>query len=388
MSVSQKGGYVRATSGKVEIQRKEKIMRLLFVGTIEQGFVFEEYANEVIYTGRNDTIAGQLSNILKNEKYDYIAIDVAHSAEHYSEQVSAIEKIQTAANAPVIVVAIGFSKNSVLVQSLRKIGVKYFVTSPILSQQKEQIQLVLNGVPTEFSEDENPEPPVLDVPQKKPDEVKNATTVISVVGACHRIGTTTQAIQIVKFLLLQGKRAAYVELNNTNYVNRLQRLYDVPCSDEDKDAGRVTYESVDMYNKPQKITDVLHGYYGAYDFLVYDFGCFTDKDFNLINFLERDVRIIVGGTKPNEIDIVSAIIAKTLINDVFYIFSFCPPDEQSDVLELMENKAEQTVFAPLSPDPFLYAANNDTVYRKLIKINDENRRADKKPKKRSFFLSR
>jgi hypothetical protein len=369
-----------------EIQGKENTMKILFVGTVEHGFVFEEYA-DVTYTGRNDTVAGQLSDVLKDEKFDFIAVDVAHAAEHYKEQVSAIDKIQKAANSTIIVMAVGFDKESVLIQSLHGIGISYFVFSPILTHQKEEIIHALNGIPTEFSDSDDPEPPVLDIQSETADR-GNVTTVISVVGACHRIGTTTQAIQLVKFLLLQGKRAAYIELNSTHYVERLQRLYDVPCSDEDKEAGRVSYENVDMYHKAEKITDVLHGVYGTYDYLVYDFGCFTDKDFNLINFLERDVRVVVGGTKPNEIESISAIIGKTLMNDVSYIFSFCPPDEQSDVLELMESKAEKTVFAPLTPDPFLYAVNSDVIYNRLVRVNDDVRQQEKKPKRRFSFLSR
>ena len=55
-------------------------------------------------------------------------------------------------------------------------------------------------------------------------EHKNRKT-IAVVGSLSRIGTTTQCLQIVKYFQSCGKKACYIEFNNTGFLNALKKYY-------------------------------------------------------------------------------------------------------------------------------------------------------------------
>lgn len=334
---------------------------ILFVGSIEQGFFVEDFDEDVEYTGSSSSLADMQNDILTSKAYRYIVIDISNFIEHYTMQVQEILKIKNCTNAEIIIMAVGYNYNSVIIQKLREAGIQYFITSSILAHQKKEMQQAMDGIQTDIEiTGEELEEKILDA---APAPLQNGRTIIAIVGACKRIGTTTQAIQIIKYLSLLGLKAAYVEMNGNRYVERLKELYGIEMSDEEQQQGKVTYQGVDMFYKQEKIAAILKL---DYDYYIYDFGAFTDTNFNLINFLEKDISIIVGGAKPNEMDSISALISKTIINDVFYIFSFSHSSEHEDILELMEEKAERTAFAIYSPDPFLYSAESNPVYEKMI----------------------
>lgn len=336
---------------------------ILFVGSLQKGYFIEE-THDVKYTGESLTITEQMNEILSAEVYSSVVIDVSQFSQLHSDLVSEIMKIRAAKNCQIIIMAVGFSKKSLLIQNLIENGFEYFIFSPILSHQKKEFLHAIDGIPTAFDCDELPKLHSTDS-NNMPAPKKKKSTTIAVVGAGTRIGTTTQAIQMIKYLLLNGFTAAYIEMNDNHYVERLKELYTV--SESVDELGKVTYQSVDMFYKKEKIADILKL---EYDYLIYDFGAFNDTTFNLINFLEKDISIIVGGVKPNEIDQITDLISKTIVNDVFYIFSFSHQSEHPDVLELMEEKAKRTSFAIYSPDPFLYSAESNSIYEKIITLDN------------------
>lgn len=353
---------------------------ILFVGTIEQGYFLEEF-DTVEYTRKAQTLSELRSDILNSTQYDYIVIDVSNFIEHYKDQVSEVEKIKKATNATIVIFAVGFDPQSALVLAMREIGVKFFILSSILGERKDEFQRVIDNQPTVFLEPCYQENDLSEEAKPTIPPIQNKKTIISIVGACKRIGTTTQAIQLVKYLMTKGYSVAYIEMNENHYVERLKTLYDVPQNDEEKNIGRVVYQSVDLYYKKEKISEVLSA---PYDYYIYDFGAYSDRNFNLINFLERDIKIVVGGAKPNEIDSVGDFITKTLIHDISFIFSFCPASEHAEILELMQEKAEKTVFASYTPDPFLYSTQNDSSYQKILKVTPSKNSKTPKKKKHHF----
>lgn len=187
-------------------------------------------------------------------------------------------------------------------------------------------------------------------------------TIISVAGCCNRIGATTQALQIVKYLQFLGHRAAYIQLNDSTYVQMAANLYS--AEDIDSVLGRVTLNGVDLYSNPNKIAEIRAM---DYEYLVYDFGSYSDKNFNMIQFLEKDVRIIVGGDSPYELSAMQDVFRSPILqNSTYYIFSFVHENDFKDIKELMEDKAEMTFFAKYTPDPFVYTSDSNDLYDKII----------------------
>ncbi len=165
---------------------------------------------------------------------------------------------------------------------------------------------------------------------------------IAVSGCIDRIGTTTQAIQLVKYLVFRGHRACYIELNENGYIQALKELYEDGVSSDDG-IGRVTYQSVDMFYRKDKIADVLRL---GYEFYVYDFGIFDAVGFSLVSYLEKNIKVMVCGIKPNEVGCMSEVLSSLYDKEIEYIFSFTHESDKKDILELMSDRAEHTFSLP------------------------------------------
>lgn len=176
-----------------------------------------------------------------------------------------------------------------------------------------------------------------------------AAKAIGIAGAVPRMGTTTQAIQLVKYLRYKGYKACYIEMNDHGYVEELIDSYE--GVEVEEVIGKAVYQEVEMYYKLEKLPEVLKR---DYDYFVYDYGVFSDRDFNKISFLEKDLQIFTVGTKPGEFMKTYQLIENNFYNSVLYIFNFVVEDkqEQDDIYELMAEKEDVTFFAPDCRDPF------------------------------------
>lgn len=182
---------------------------------------------------------------------------------------------------------------------------------------------------------------------------KKAT--VAVLGIMQRIGTTTQALRLAKYLNDKGYRTAYIELNGSGYIKRLAETYVDAASD--KKIGKVTYKDLDMFYEPSYIPVILRQ---PYLFYIYDFGDIHElKSREQITWLEKDIKVLVTGTKPNEIEQMQYAVRKVYQQNTKYIFNFCSRAEQQDVLEMMGTRKDVTYFADWAPDPFAAGADCD-----------------------------
>ena len=157
---------------------------------------------------------------------------------------------------------------------------------------------------------------------------------------------------MVKHLNIQNKKACYIEMNSNGYLALLKEFHDEDVT-FDEQLGKITYQNVDMFYNKDKISDILKL---GYDYYIYDFGTYRPDDFVLISFLEKNIKFVVCGTKPNELMYMQQALQVFYDNDVNYIFSFSPESEHEDVLALMEEKSECTYFATFTPDLFFIPA--------------------------------
>lgn len=191
---------------------------------------------------------------------------------------------------------------------------------------------------------------------------KKESQTIAVAGCLGRIGTTTQAIQIVKYLNLMGYSACYIEVNQNGYVDRV--LQSIKNIKEDKKTKRIVCDNVDMYRQQDiAIVNRLD-----YEYLIKDYGAVNETSFERISFLEQDFRIICGGIKPNEFDKVYDVLLDDIYMASGYIFTFVPNANREATLGFMEEKASCTFFADYVPDAFTYSATANIIYRTLLKL--------------------
>lgn len=332
---------------------------ILFVGNQRVGSrVAEISGKEVEFTGDISHIA-DVKDIIISKTYYAVIFDLSTFLDNYNVLAEEIENMNRVSNARFIFYYLGKNARSNLIYALTERGFTGFVTESIAGLANQQLKTALDG----FATIEPYKPVVVEEKDSQIDKLQSSKqTIISVAGCCNRIGATTQALQIVKYLQFLGHRAAYIQLNDSTYVQMAANLYS--AEDIDSVLGRVTLNGVDLYSNPNKIAEIRAM---DYEYLVYDFGSYSDKNFNMIQFLEKDVRIIVGGDSPYELSAMQDVFRSPILqNSTYYIFSFVHENDFKDIKELMEDKAEMTFFARYTPDPFVYTSDSNDLYDKII----------------------
>lgn len=251
---------------------------IVFVGSEDRGYFLREVAAikkmNVGYIDGNPSITAQLNTILEHQMR-YLVFDVEQYTDAGSIIAIEIERIRRAKNCEVIIYAPGYDSDSMVIRELQKQGIKYYILSPTQAGAKEEMERCLNGYYIE---------PVTETEPMEETEERVLPKKIGITGVCRRMGTTTIAIQLVKYLQLKGHKACYVEVNDTGFVREHGEYF---VSEHDDYLGRVTYENVDMYYKQEHLQEVLHR---DYEYYIFDYGAYSERGFNKTSFLEKDLR--------------------------------------------------------------------------------------------------
>lgn len=97
-------------------------------------------------------------------------------------------------------------------------------------------------------------------------------TTVGIIGIMPRIGTTTQAVMLTRYLNEAGIRACYVEENDTQFCDCLMTLYDDVSYDSDRDC--LVKENLTLYKEETRsfvATDVAYR--------IVDYGYITKNGF-------------------------------------------------------------------------------------------------------------
>lgn len=344
-------------------------MKLLFIGNLENGFFVEEYAvskkAEIKFIASNVNIKEQINQILDIKGCDYMIFDLEQYINEAYVIAEEIVRISRVNNAKPIIYAGGYQTNSSIIAALVKRDIVNFIFGVTPQVKRDQLEKCINGYYDENGMDEIKNINFVEEEEDLSElKAKHNFRTIAVTGAISRIGTTTQSIQMMKYLMLKGYRVCYIQMNTTGYVENLASFYESELDDEH---GKVTFNSVEMFYKADKISDILKL---GYDFYVYDYGVFEDTNFNKISFLEKDVKIIVCGTKPNEMEATMQLISNVFYVEAYYIFNFIPTADQEEILNLMKEQREQVFFSDYAPETFEFC--NSPIYEKMLPVEDIN----------------
>ena len=343
---------------------------IIYIGEIETGYFIEEVAKSYNQTVKYTGIVSNLDDILiksLKEKAEYIIINVSQLVYSSYDIVSVISRIkETASNSRIIVMAQGYLPTSSLINDCHKIGITDFLFATELGDIKDELAQILNPKTKQDKEIEQ-EPVEIDsetIPYHKfpQTEHKNRKT-IAVVGSLSRIGTTTQCLQIVKYFQSCGKKACYIEFNNTGFLNALKKYY----TDIQEKENYLMYSNIALFHK-EDIETILKE--GKYDYYIYDYGVVTELDQRIrASFLEKSKKLIVCGTSPVELEAMGNVIQEFYHSDIDYIFSFVPEQDKQDTMENMCDRADRVYFAEYTPDAFFFSSPSIKIYNKLF---DEN----------------
>lgn len=356
---------------------------ILFVGTEEDGSFISEVAEkenqDVVFSGYQPDLKAAF-NIIMSRNFKYIVLNIETTINDYHEVSDIVKKIKSCTNSTIIAYAQGYNYRQDIIQALFQVGVVDFILSTNLSGKYQEIERALRGKNTHeeisllINIDESQEADTSLVVHTGNSSYKT----VGLMGCMSRIGTTTQAVQIVKYLMLHGKKAAYIEMNNSGFVELMTRYY--AGFTQDDRFFKITYQNVDMFYRQDKISEILNL---DYDYFIYDYGVYA-PELNRISFLEKNINIVVAGTKPNEIVEFQKFLSDMADKNIEYIFSFSDENEQGDILEMMEDKASKTHFSVYSPDAFSYLIPSNKIYDPIFQM-DASLNEQPQKKKKSFW---
>lgn len=172
--------------------------------------------------------------------------------------------------------------------------------------------------------------------------------MIGVVGSEKRIGVTHNCIVMANYLRSRGFMVAIAECNQSGAFQTIRESFSETFFDE----SYFTMNGVDYYEKitSESLGSILGK---SYNFIIIDFGDFVEAD--RITFNKSDVRIIVTGSKPWEIESVFNVFqlsSEETLKGYHYCFNFTVKEKQKDIIEGMDFLSN-IHFLNYNADPFV-----------------------------------
>ena len=201
--------------------------------------------------------------------------------------------------------------------------------------------------------------------QKSQQRSVSRTLKIAVIGAMRRIGTTTVALQLVKYLNDQEEHAAaYLQYNNSDFITDLKEIC---CADVDTGKpDKITFANTDIFSDPRKVNGIISS---GYQYIVYDYG--DIKSISQSSAFEKDIIILVGGAEPDEIRAMTAAMEVFNQKNVFYFFNFTPFSDREELLDMMEGYRNKTFFLDYIPDKFCYNPDLGGAFARMMESDYE-----------------
>lgn len=188
------------------------------------------------------------------------------------------------------------------------------------------------------------------------------TVSIGVVSAEKHMGATSVAFNLTLFLKsLNNTTACYIEYNDHNTLETLKTKSN---SIYYQDIGKIDYQGIDMFLKPQSVADIQKF---DYEFYVYDFGAFNElsqeqKDI----FLSRDLKLLVSGFKPwEENNLINTLIEVGDDNNLYILLNLVDENIKNTVKDNLGDYKNRAYFLELMYDPFVL--KNQAVFNTLLR---------------------
>lgn len=354
--------------------------RIISIGILYHLSFVEEYAmtNDMEHINVFDVFdPDDVFNVVLSDRYDYIYIHLKQLDGTLENILLMFKKLVEAINSEtkIIIGASEYLPKSDIIIKLRNLGITNFIFADTLFEQKDEFQSCMDGN-TEGIEQAIPKNiSIHDEPEAKPHVEARQYKTIAAISKTPRMGTSTLAIQIIKYLKFIGYKACYVEMNSSGWVTAHEEWLENTTQDEN--IGKITYQDIDMYYNPKYINAILDM---DYDYYIYDYG--TTEN---VSFFEKDIKIGVAGTSPLEMNDTEKLIEAYYNTDMFYCFNFVPETERADILDLMESKSNKTFFINSCPDPYFLSPENIKVYENVFNIIQNREAESSKPKKKRLF---
>lgn len=335
--------------------------------------------------------------------YTHLIVDLLYWG-NIDDAIDVIARLQeTLFSTKILVVAENLEPRSVFVRDIRSLGIPdeqiSYDTQAAFRQWLCAI-LLADGVMTAESaeaEESTPEltvesaeavtvdvPPPSQVPlaeaqkmmlPKPAAPISQGAVTLALVGAGHRIGTSTQAMQLLLFLHTAGYRAALIEMHGGGSLLEYAQAFDGVKKYDDT---HYRINGLDIYRGSQHLLQCKR----RYTYLVLDYGAYSEMP-DVASFLVQGIKIVCCGAKQSETPYLQPIFDAD-DGTLLYLFSFVPAADQEAVKESMVDSAGKTYFTPYAPDYWAYCGKDD-FYGQIIQPKQE---PPHEPKSRWSFLRR
>ncbi len=313
-----------------------------------------------IITGVTNLKRFAIQEMRNLNNYSNIIIDLIGLSDTEEDIVDAVVALKSMYSIRITIIAAGYQYGNSLLAKLFNEGIYNFVTTIDIREQEKELIQCIDGNGKQYKDSvryrntENISSGDKIIIKKEYKKLKQCVT-IAIAGTENHIGVTTQAIAITKFLNNLQMNACYIQANQKQDIETLESLFDVEVKE-----GFITFNGIDFYTKDKTVNAIEYGY----DFYIYDMGNFNDIS-DIDNFITKDVKIIVSGTKSWEQDNLMLIFDKLeIVNDINYIFNFAPELQKNEITENMGKLGIKTFFSNYIPDPFI--VENETEYQKIL----------------------
>lgn len=331
--------------------------KVLYCGNADTYFLFNTIAKktETKLMNYNAVMANgeELLNKIISDNFEMVIINIAEIEKAQNEVIDVCKKVINGTKSKVVLMAQGYSNTSTLVVSAAKAGVSYFMLSKDLAGLNDTYIKTLANIKnvTDIYCGVN------DSIDTNGNSVINVTSkTIGVAGCISRIGTTSTAIQLVKFLQFMGKTACYVDNSGTDYISQCRDYYEP--SDDNRELHKVTFDGVDVfYDVSAEIMQQI--YLNNYNYIVFDCGNIANDSSKQIQFLQKQWRLLCTGSKPNESSNLQKVIREIYQTKIYYLYFSVPTAERAYIKKDVEEFDQKCYFLPFYDD--CYSLHLDSI---------------------------
>lgn len=351
---------------------EEKIYKKMAYISPEVNGIIEKIAKDenVIITNRfiNEY---NLENLLKEDlktlnNLDFLAIDIRAISNSTSDNeiIRCLSNLRGLYNVRIIFIAQGYLKGNLLLARVFSKGIYNIVTAKNDLIFAEEFRKTISEYGMSFSNAQKFEiendvftTNTANIVKENYIKVKQDITV-GVCGVERHVGTTTMALNITKFLAeLINIRPCYIENNSHNSIIHLKDSFE--NVEDYENLNKIEYKNVEMFYNVQNVAEIKSN---GYTFYIYDFGSLdemTDNDIN--NFLNKDVKFVISGSKAWELINLENAFKKFKINlasideNMYFLFNFCQEDYKNTINQNMGELKKQIYFSDIVLDPFIVA---------------------------------
>lgn len=276
--------------------------------------------------------------------YSYFVIDLKALKDTENEIIEAITAFKAMYDSRIIIFAEGLKREDEIISRLIEEKIYNIIISKEIQEIKDEILKCSSNI-GKTEKDWN----IKDIHENQYTfNYKNIK--IAVAGVSSRVGTTTTAFNMARFLFNIGAKVSYTEANDSGHLKEIAAYYEFL-----KVENYYRYKGVEYYPNKQFPNDV--------NYQIFDLGSLNKG--NIVIFKSCNIKILCSGSKPYEL--IETYETTNSVKDFNYniLFTSVSNEENFKIRKSFENSNDNIHFLKYSPSLFDGKINED-IYKEII----------------------